>query len=213
LDLRIAITGHRRLSDTEAMTVAVEDAIDLILRTLPAAEQANCRLIAVSALADGADRIVAHRILARYESRLEVILPLPKLEYLNDFDHKSRADFELLMARASSITTVPRQSTRENAYYISGQAVVDRANVTIAIWDGRETSLVGGTAQVVKYIRQASHPLVWINPDGPRIVTEHIRQLAGGHYELRVGRDRSSSRRLRRSSFPVGVRGSSARNS
>jgi hypothetical protein len=166
------------LTNLNATVRAVEDAIDLILEALPPAEQANYRLVAVSALADGADRIVAHHILARHGSRLEVILPLPKLEYMNDFNDKSCADFEFLMAKASWITTVPKQPTREKAYYASGQAVVDRANVTIAIWDGRETSRVGGTAEVVKYIRQTKRPLVWINPDSLRIVTENIKQLA-----------------------------------
>lgn len=178
LDVRIAITGHRMLTNLNATARAVEDAIDLILRALPATEQGNCRLVAVSALADGADRIVAHHILARRGSRLEVILPLPKLEYMNDFSDRSCADFELLMAKASWTTTVPRQPTREKAYYASGQAVVDRANVTIAIWDGHETSRVGGTAEVVKYIRQTKRPLVWVNPDGPRIVAENMKQLA-----------------------------------
>lgn len=179
MDVRIAITGHRMIMNRNATERAVEDAIDLILRALPAAGQANCQLVAVSALADGADRIVAHHILARRGSRLEVVLPLPKREYMNDFNDKSCVDFESLIAKASWVTIVPEQSTREEAYYASGLAAVDRGNVTIAIWDGRETPRVGGTAEVVKYVRRMNRALVWINPDGPHIATENIKQLAG----------------------------------
>ena len=97
---------------------------------------------------------------------------------MKDFNDQSRTDFERLMARASWTMTVPRQPTREEAYYASGRAVVDRSNVTIAIWDGREASRAGGTAEIVKYIRQTRRPLVWITPDGTRTVTENMERLA-----------------------------------
>jgi hypothetical protein len=141
LDLRIAITGHRALENRDATEKAVGEAIEIILKLLPASPRDSCQLVAVSALADGADRIVANQILARRGGRLEVILPLPEVDYINDFDNQSRSDFERLMAKASRTTTMPQQPTREEAYSACGRAVVDRANMTIAIWDGLEVSL------------------------------------------------------------------------
>src|SRR5580704_3852445 len=69
LDLRLAVTGHRELAGAPALGAAVDRALDLILDQLRPSVRKRCRLVAVSALADGADRLVVDRVLARPGAR------------------------------------------------------------------------------------------------------------------------------------------------
>ena len=151
LDLRIAVTGHRKLTATSALSTAIDQALDRIIDQLRPAIRDHCRLVVVSALADGADRIVADRVLARPGARLEVLLPVPEADYVTDFDRAhSLPEFEHLLGEASWVATMPPSPTRQDAYLDAGRAVIDRADAAIAIWDGHpaagkvapETSLV-----------------------------------------------------------------------
>jgi hypothetical protein len=52
-------------------------------------------------LAEGADRLVAKEVLKCPDSRIEVVLPLAKEDYMEDFESsESRQEFESLMAKA-----------------------------------------------------------------------------------------------------------------
>ena len=177
--LRVAVTGHRVLADPAAVTMAVDEALDLIVRRLPSAVRATCPLVAVSALADGADRVVARCVLRRPGGRLEVILPMPAAEYVRDFGPAvSGPEFEHLLAEAWSVTTVPAQPTREDGYRAAGRAIVDRADVTIAIWDGQQASGKGGTGEIVRYVRQQGRPLIWLPAAGGEPVAENLGGIA-----------------------------------
>jgi hypothetical protein len=187
--VRVGVTGHRDLGPDLKVTVrGVEEALDLIISLFPTDAQKNCRLVAVAALADGADRVVADHILARADGSLEVILPLPERDYISDFSNSSRAEFARLLARASRVTVVPREQTREAAYYSCGRAVVDRADVTIAIWDGRPPRGRGSTAEVVQYVLQTKRPLIWIPADGAGLVATNMERLATSIRPLRRGK-------------------------
>ncbi len=178
--LRVAVTGHRVLADPAAVTRAVDEAIDLIVRRLPGAARGTCPLVAVSALADGADRVVARSVLRRPGGRLEVILPMPAAEYIKDFEPAgSGPEFERLLAAACSVITLPAQPTREDGYAAAGRAVVDRADITIAIWDGQHAAGKGGTGQIVRYARRQRRPLVWLPAAGGDPVVENLGEIAG----------------------------------
>src|SRR3984957_10725357 len=61
-------------------------------------------LLVVSALAEGADRLVATEVLAGPDATLEASLPLPPAEYLGDFTgDASKAEFNDLLGRAASV--------------------------------------------------------------------------------------------------------------
>jgi hypothetical protein len=58
-------------------------------------------LVVLSALAEGADRLVAQRVLTRANARLIVPLPLARDEYMQDFESdESKREFLDLLARA-----------------------------------------------------------------------------------------------------------------
>ena len=72
------------------------------------------RLGVVSSLAVGADRVVAHEVLAEKGARLEATLPFPREEYLRDFTTAaSREEFLELLGQASAVTVVPDAGRRD----------------------------------------------------------------------------------------------------
>ncbi len=83
--LRIGITGHRCLGDPEALVPAIREAVRLLRDMLPEGAGSDVVLVAVSSLAEGADRLVARELLAESGSRLEVVLPAPRSDYTRDF--------------------------------------------------------------------------------------------------------------------------------
>ncbi len=165
--LRIGVTGHRQLPDPGALLPAVRAAIQgLIERFLgPGAEPA---LLVVSALAEGADRLVATEVLAGPDASLEATLPLPPGEYLGDFTgDASKAEFNELLGRAASVWLARPGASRDEAYERAGRHVVDRADVLIALWDGEPPRGRGGTATIVAYAREQGVPVAWVRTSGP----------------------------------------------
>jgi len=69
--IRIGVTGHRILTDLEKIEAGVEAAV----RRIELKFQGEPMTV-ISALAEGADRIVARYVLARPGARLTVPLPL-----------------------------------------------------------------------------------------------------------------------------------------
>ncbi|MGD1058024.1 MAG: DUF4231 domain-containing protein, partial [Solirubrobacteraceae bacterium] len=73
--------------------------------------------------------------------------------------------FEELLARSAACVELQggrlRESRhREEAYDRAGRYIVDRSDVLIAIWDGREPQGHGGTAEIVEYARQCGVPVL-----------------------------------------------------
>jgi len=179
LDLRIAVTGHRKLTAISALSIAIDQALDRIVDQLGPAIRDRCRLVVVTALADGADRLVAGRVLARPGARLEVILPMPEADYITDFDcAHSLPEFEHLIGEASWLATMPPSPTRQDAYLDAGRAVIDRADAAIAIWDGHPAAGKGGTGDIVGYLREEYRPWIWLPVDGGQPVAENLDKLA-----------------------------------
>jgi hypothetical protein len=165
--LRVGVTGHRTLADPDALVPAVRAAIQgLIERFL--GPEADPTLLVISALAEGADRLVARQVLTRPGAALEAALPLPAREYQHDFaSQASQAEFTELLGRAARVWHAPPGSSREEAYERAGRHVVDRADVVVALWDGQPSRGRGGTATVVSYARDQGIPVAWVNAANP----------------------------------------------
>lgn len=154
----IGVTGHRFLEDIECLTVSIDRAFEIIEdRFVPP-------YTLVSSLAEGADSIVAERALARWEkTRLIVSLPLDIDDYLEDFSTvSSKAGFLNLLQIAGEILPPPVVSTRQEAYSAAGDQVIERCDVLIALWDGKEAQGEGGTGEIVAAARERGLPLIWI---------------------------------------------------
>jgi hypothetical protein len=165
--LWVGVSGHRDLPPDPLLEERVRQVLDRLRRSLPASAQTPLRLGVVSALAEGADRLVAREVLAEEGALLEVALPLPREEYLGDFPtRRSREEFLELLGRASVVTVVPDAGGREEAYAEAGRSTVDRCDALVAVWDGAPSRGVGGTADAVARARDRKVPLYWIRSGG-----------------------------------------------
>lgn len=160
--LIIGVTGHRALSDVALLETAIDRALARIEQDWQGRRD-NRRLVLLSALAEGADRLVVSRALARGNFHLHVVLPLPRDAYMKDFANAaSRAEFIALLDRGESVTELGRSTTRKEAYEAAGLYVVDNSDVLIAIWDGKVAHGRGGTAECVNAARRRGLPIAWI---------------------------------------------------
>ena len=171
LPLVIGVTGHRDLRDEDLARLEVEVAnVIARLRLDYLGPDDETPIIVLSALAEGADRLVARVALAQ-GARLIAPLPLPREEYLRDFEPGLKpgnvAEFDALLAQAIAAPVMPfthgnspeavRTNSKKRAeqYRAVGLFIIQHCNVLLAIWDGDETNMaVGGTAEVVKFTRE-----------------------------------------------------------
>jgi len=151
----------------------------------------------VSALAEGADRLVAREVLNDPDAVLEVALPLPRADYVQDFTTaQSREEFKSLLDQARVIAMMPPSESREAAYAAAGRYIVDRVDVLVALWDGEPSRGVGGTGEIVAEARDRRLPLFCIRPSADYEVYEQPREPfqradfhENDHYNrLRIGR-------------------------
>jgi RyR domain len=158
-ELRIGVTGHRVLAETERVEAGIETAIARIEASHPGRP-----LVVVSALAEGADRLVADAVLRRPGARLEAVLPLPKFDFLDDFAAPgSKEEFLRLLARADEVTELPTRASRDEAYAAANDHLLDGVDVIVAVWDGHDAQGRGGTAEVVTRARARRLPLAWVH--------------------------------------------------
>lgn len=168
--LRIGVTGHLRLSELDELRVAVNTAIDLAAAQsgYSADQQLSTplRLTVVSALAEGADRLIAREVLRRQGSRLVCVLPVPRSEldvYLADFGSEaSREEFRQLhesawrriYPRPGAVPTGTTREARDAGYLWAGREVIRNSDVIIALWDGKPPRGKGGTADLIRRMRE-----------------------------------------------------------
>ncbi len=150
--LLIGVVGHRRVPEPadELRRVARE-----LLQGLRS-RYASTPIVLLSALAEGADRLVAREAL---EAGFSLVVPLPMdaAEYEKDFvGQQSVEEFRALRSRAVASFVVPAEapairSDRSALYANCGAYIARRAFELIALWDGEDSSKVGGTAEVVRF--------------------------------------------------------------
>jgi len=169
----VGVTGHRVLGEPDR----IRDGVNLAIRRIEQHFPGN-PLTVVSALAEGADRLVASEILARAGGRLVAVLPFPISDYLTDFKSTdSRDEFSSLIERADEVIELQPAPTRDESYEAAGEYVAVRCNVLIAVWDGKKAQGKGGTAAIVGRARQRRIPICWIKAGNRKPGTMESRSL------------------------------------
>lgn len=194
--IAIGVTGHRFLTEVENIVAGVDEALCRIEQALPGQP-----LTVISPLAEGADRLVVHRVLARSKARLVVPLPLPESDYMDDFQTaESREEFLSLLDRAEAVIELPPAETRDQAYEAVGRYVLDHCDVVMAIWDGQGAQGLGGTGDIVAQARRRGLPLAWIHAGNRRPGTQEPITLGEEQGEVTFERfpDQESLRREER---------------
>jgi len=158
--LVVAVTGHRDLVPAEIPFIRsrVRDCLFALRYEYPS------RIVVVmTALAEGADRLVAEEAL-KLGLPLSVVLPMPRALYEQDFaTAESRAQFSKLCDAAADVFELPLApgSTdrtieeygpgRDRQYAQLGVFICAHCHVLMALWDGKENDQLGGTSQVVRF--------------------------------------------------------------
>ena len=158
--LTIGVTGHRDLrdDDLEHLERKVKHIFQKLRRDYP-----STPLVVLSALAEGADRLVA-RIALRPESgaRLVVPLPMPRALYALDFELPgSLEEFDTLLDQADSwfeLSPVDDPEAllrpgpaRDRRYEELATFLVRNSQILIALWDGVDSRKIGGTSEIVRF--------------------------------------------------------------
>ena len=172
--MTIGVTGHRFLADRARIDEALVGVVEALTREYPGP------WTVVSALAEGADRLVARALLGHPGTRLVAVLPLAVEDYETDFTTAgSRAEFRDLLGRAEETVVLPSRDDRNLAYEAGGGAVLDRSDVLVTVWDGAGEQGVGGTGEIVGAARERGMPIVWVHAGNRRPGTEEPTTLGG----------------------------------
>jgi len=121
-------------------------------------------LVVVSALAAGADRLLAEAVLRRPGARLRVVLPLPKFDFLDDFAMPAlKEEFLRFLARTDEVAELPARASRDQAYAAASDRVLDGVDVLVAVRDGQAAQGRAETAEVVARGHARRLPLAWVH--------------------------------------------------
>ena len=160
LPLVIGITGHRdlRADEIPGIRKRVRALFTDLRERYP-----NRKLRLLSPLAEGADRLVAN-VAKELGMELAVVMPMPRGVYCSEFtSEESIAEFDSLYARANDVFELPiaRNGTvdsisqpgraRDLQYAQSGVFLSAHCHILLALWDGKMSGQLGGTAQVVRF--------------------------------------------------------------
>ena len=176
LCLSVAVTGHRdhRMHglDREALALSVNTALAQITDAATSVHKAHSAAYAseppqlrmVSALADGADTIVAKAAHAA-GWRVDACLPFPREQYANDFAAGAHHDdFVSLLSQATATFELPGNHTDATAAYEAvGRLLLEQCDVLLALWDGATNRGRGGTSRVVADAVARHIPVIHIN--------------------------------------------------
>src|SRR6185369_8594797 len=101
-------------------------------------------------------------------------LPFPRIDYRTDFSPEGAADYDRLLAKATTIYQLDGRrgsngdSTAANrAYEAAGLLMLANADIVIAVWDQQVAAGVGGTALIVEHAVAEGVPVIIIDPRMP----------------------------------------------
>ena len=167
--LVIGVTGHRDLRDQDVPRLEQEVAAVIAgLRRHYLHGDHHTPIIILSALAEGADRLVA-RVALAHGAQLIAPLPMPLDEYRRDFEPGLKpgnmAEFDALFAQALAAPVMPLHGTsleglradrkkRAEQYRAVGIFIAQHCHVLLALWDENGDNMaMGGSAEVVTFKR------------------------------------------------------------
>jgi hypothetical protein len=158
--LVVAVTGHRDLVAAEVPGIRAR--VRALIQGLRDAYPDRA-IVLMSAMAEGADRLAADEALD-IGIPLLAVLPMAREHYIRDFvTPDSCAEFDRLCEAAAEVLVLPLvtatdaaaagapQVDREAQYAQCGVFLCAHCHILLALWDGKASSRVGGTSQVVHF--------------------------------------------------------------
>ena len=192
LAFRVGIIGHRpnRLPSDTAELARLEARIDTALAAVgdavhafdrhadrTAYDPAPARLVAITPLAEGSDRMFGR---AALRHGFDILCPMPfrRARYVEDFigdnalEPNSLETFDGLLAEAEAkhrLTVFEIDSARDDdlAYAAAGAVVLNQSDLLIVVWDGGKSAGHGGTTESIELARAANLPVLCIDAMPP----------------------------------------------
>ncbi|WP_167035830.1 hypothetical protein, partial [Streptomyces liangshanensis] len=140
---RIGITGHQGLP-AGAVPYVTQKIRGILTQTAPP-------LLGYGCLAEGADQLFAHELLAA-GGDLHVVIPSEGYE--GTFSNTDKNTYFALLDKAAEVTRLRFDSPSEEAYDAAGKWVANHCEILIAVWDGEPARGLGGTADAVAHARK-----------------------------------------------------------
>ena len=167
--ITVGITGHR----PNRMHVGADEIarqLNLVLATIRSGAGRGVKLVALSALAEGSDRLFAEAALA-LGYRVEVILPFGSADYETTFEDAARIpQFRVLLRQAAKVTELPgKLEASTDAYEAVGQVTVSESDILLTVWDGQAAAGRGGTPEIIEHALKLGKPVVWIDAADVRL--------------------------------------------
>jgi hypothetical protein len=162
----VGVTGHR--DPLPSQVPSIRAALKTLLQRLKDA-QADVRIQVLCSMADGADLLIAE-VALELDIDVLALLTFPEDVCRSDLlSDAARASFDHVMARAQRLELpLPPGLTREALlvstaapgrdpqYQRAGLLLARYCSLLIAVWDGKPTTHVAGSARVVEFRRHGS---------------------------------------------------------
>lgn len=123
--------------------------------------------IVLSALAEGADRLIARIAMEELQADLIAVLPMPAADYERDFQTEdSKREFREFLKSAACMRLALAEGEawkadgepRNEQYARAGSIIAEHAQILFAIWNGKEARGTGGTADQVRWFERGYAP-------------------------------------------------------
>ena len=159
----IGITGHRP-NRMHIGRAEIARQLHIVLAAIRSGSGRHTERVAVSALAEGSDRIFADAAL-ELNYRLDVVLPFNSADYETTFSDKQETPhYRELLAKAHMVTELDGSLNDSTAAYEEvGRAMVNTVDLIICVWDGKAAAGRGGTPEIVEYAISLGKNVIWIN--------------------------------------------------
>ena len=141
----IGITGHRNLKQ-EYLPYYKQQLYKLLQKL----QQKYKDIRVYSALAQGADSLIVE-VAISLDIEYIAVLPMIQDIYKQDFTNSFLKKFEYLLQNALYIKEMPHLSTINEQYESAGRYISDNSHILVALWDGVDNCLQGGTSEIIKY--------------------------------------------------------------
>ena len=153
----ISVTGHRDIAPDDA--ARLREQLETIFKDISFRFN-HLPIRLVTGLAEGADTIATEVALAQGIA-VSAVLPMPLAAYKADFQGDALANFERLVADKNvkvlelpvaggrPLSDLDDSANRDKQYALLRDYIIRRSNLLIALWDGADTGLEGGTSDVV----------------------------------------------------------------
>jgi hypothetical protein len=161
----VGVTGHRPNRMPATQWDRIKQDLAGVMAEIEASHPGR-RLILLSGLAEGADRLSAFVALGRGWA-LRSILAFHRTRFEHDFPQPfAIGEFRALLAASEGVVE-PKKSAQfdrpEDGYDAVGRRIVVESDILIAVWDGAASQGKGGTVEVMAQARACGTPVVWVH--------------------------------------------------